>query len=95
MEIDMYVFYLRVTFVLLARYLALCVKLEPSLLVKVEIPFHWLWQYLNLRAQWKLSANNNEAMYFRHSQPWETTCCSKGNWSLFAEGLQIQVSDSL
>lgn len=36
----MYVFYLRVTFVLLARNLALCVKLESLLLGKVEIPFH-------------------------------------------------------
>lgn len=95
MEIDMYVFYLRVTFVLLARYLALCVKHESLLLGKVEIPFCWLWQYLKLRAQWKLSANNNEAVYFIYSRPWETTCCSKGNWSLFADGLQIQISDSL
>lgn len=35
----MYFFYLRVTFVLLARYLALCVKHESLLLGKVEIPF--------------------------------------------------------
>lgn len=39
MEIDMYVFSLRVTFVLLARYFALCVKHESLLLGKVEIPF--------------------------------------------------------
>lgn len=91
MGIDTYVFYLRVTFVLLPRYFALCVKHESLLLGKVEIPFRWL----NLSAQWKLSANNNEAMYFIYSWPWETTCCSKGNWSLFADGLQIQISDSL
>lgn len=39
MEIDMYVFCFRVTFVLLARYFALCVKHESLLLGKVEIPF--------------------------------------------------------
>lgn len=95
MEMDMYFFYLRVTFVLLARCLALCVKNESLLLGKEEIPFRWLWQYLNLRAQWKLSANNNEAMYFIYSRPRETTSCSKENWYLFADGLQIQISDSV
>lgn len=64
METDIYFFCLRVTFVLLARSLALCIKHESLLQRKAEIAFPWLLQYVNLRAQWKLSANNNEAMYF-------------------------------
>lgn len=49
METDLCVFHLQVTSVLLVRCLALCVKHESLLLGQVEIPFGWLWQYLNLR----------------------------------------------